>query len=765
MKQFYLGLVAALAIAGAAAAQPLALGAPGPGAQPLNNPQIYLPCTNAAAVDDVIAKAINAQGAALGGAWLVVNGKCATAGASSSGGFYITGGNRLAIQPGGSITVTGSPSAVKAVDLAGNNTGIDGYGQAGIVDGGRGTGATGAGVYVEPSLTGVYIRGLTVRNVGGNGTSPGPGVVPGTCIQADSDSFITVEGNYTVGCQFAPAFLEQATATTTAALFGWHVLNNRFDQRAEPSTSTTLQPGLLVRGADVSHCPDGALISGNTFLMPTNPTTATLEGAEVRFACHARYVDNHTYGGSIGHSLVDSPSIYYGQLTCEGTNLECLEVAGIYSSVGDGVAADGLNLTPLAVLFDQGCTPTCPSSPPLYNILSHVNFINGWGAYFTGSIATGAGAALTGVQTANQLTASSVTGTIQLGVPMGGTGTNSEYPVSQVSGTTGAAGVYTMSQSLTIGSEAMTQTWGTMTVSSVSDGVISPLTATTNAGQYGLQQWVQSGAGSVTFGSYVANQVSGTTGGAGVYTVTKSQTLGSSTMSAGSQYSGIESTTAVQGLILTDVSLRAVKNLFGIEIENTVGLQMANIYITGNGTAARCVDLLTVQRVGIDNLACTSMGGDIVLQGTAASDNNISVTGGYIVGVSGGVFTNGTGGTLGSGIRSTGVAGATQDWTDFGAGQFVELGTTPPTTSGSCTVTTQLGTTTVSTFVASGACAAGTVILTFAHTAKNGWSCDAKDLTTPTDLMPQTGAPSTTSCTLTGNMANGDTVKVTAAPF
>ena len=80
-----------------------------------------------------------------------------------------------------------------------------------------------------------------------------------------------------------------------------------------------------------------------------------------------------------------------------------------------------------------------------------------------------------------------------------------------------------------------------------------------------------------------------------------------------------------------------------------------------------------------------------------------------------------------------------------------------PTASGSCSVNTQTGGNTAGTFKANGACAAGTVILTFATTQPTGWVCDTHDQTTVADLMNQT-ANTTTSVTFSGNMAANDVV-------
>lgn len=91
-------------------------------------------------------------------------------------------------------------------------------------------------------------------------------------------------------------------------------------------------------------------------------------------------------------------------------------------------------------------------------------------------------------------------------------------------------------------------------------------------------------------------------------------------------------------------------------------------------------------------------------------------------------------------------------------------GGSAPTATGACAINTQLGGNTAGSFKANGVCSASTVILTFANTAANGWSCDAHDLTTPADLMNQT-AYTTTTATFTGTMANLDLVTFKCTAF
>lgn len=84
-------------------------------------------------------------------------------------------------------------------------------------------------------------------------------------------------------------------------------------------------------------------------------------------------------------------------------------------------------------------------------------------------------------------------------------------------------------------------------------------------------------------------------------------------------------------------------------------------------------------------------------------------------------------------------------------------GGSAPAASGTCTINTQVGGNTAGSFKANGACAAGTVILTFSATAPNGYVCDAQDETTSADTVKQT-AHGTNSVTFTATMANADVI-------
>jgi hypothetical protein len=91
---------------------------------------------------------------------------------------------------------------------------------------------------------------------------------------------------------------------------------------------------------------------------------------------------------------------------------------------------------------------------------------------------------------------------------------------------------------------------------------------------------------------------------------------------------------------------------------------------------------------------------------------------------------------------------------EFGARSYVGQGTVPGISG--CTAGTQTGGNTIGKY-SSGTTGTCTVVLTFAFTAANGWSCRANDITTPADVQNQT-ATTTTTATISGTTVTADVV-------
>ena len=116
-----------------------------------------------------------------------------------------------------------------------------------------------------------------------------------------------------------------------------------------------------------------------------------------------------------------------------------------------------------------------------------------------------------------------LTGSLQVGDLVSGTdGASNSLPagctiLSQLSGTPGGVGTYQLSQGATLGSTTVTAASTTLNVSAVAGGVLQP-------GQ------TLSDAGALLPGTMIAAQISGNQGGAGLYSISRQQTVASEAM-------------------------------------------------------------------------------------------------------------------------------------------------------------------------------------------------------------------------------------------
>lgn len=144
------------------------------------------------------------------------------------------------------------------------------------------------------------------------------------------------------------------------------------------------------------------------------------------------------------------------------------------------------------------------------------------GAAFTGAI----GSTFTATATGASLAVTAVTGLISIGDTIAGTGVPTGTTIiAQVSGTTGGAGTYTTSVATTATAATVTSFGNVINVTAVSSGVLAVGDAVSGTG--------------IPSGSTIASQVSGATGGVGVYTLNVPATA----------YAASTSVTVVGGII------------------------------------------------------------------------------------------------------------------------------------------------------------------------------------------------------------------------
>lgn len=176
-------------------------------------------------------------------------------------------------------------------------------------------------------------------------------------------------------------------------------------------------------------------------------------------------------------------------------------------------------------LFNEGDFWAVNTGPSACSRGDSVYAVYATGAITTGSAATGfsatgaigstntasLGATFTATSSGTALTVSALTGYLAVGDTIDGDGVPADTTiVAQVSGTTGAAGVYTTSAATTCSSDTVT-------------GFGSTVKTTSTTGLISIGDTISGGAG-FPVGATVTAQVSGTTGGAGVYTLSDAGT-------------------------------------------------------------------------------------------------------------------------------------------------------------------------------------------------------------------------------------------------
>lgn len=160
----------------------------------------------------------------------------------------------------------------------------------------------------------------------------------------------------------------------------------------------------------------------------------------------------------------------------------------------------------------------------------YASYVDGsiWiGAAPTGASATGAiGATFTATASGANLTTTSVTGLISIGDVISGTGVPAGTTIlSQTSGTTGGAGVYVTSVATTASAATVTSFGIVLNVTAVGSGTLAPGQAISGTG--------------IPANASIESQVSGATGGIGVYTISV----------AASAYAASTTVTVVSGIL------------------------------------------------------------------------------------------------------------------------------------------------------------------------------------------------------------------------
>jgi hypothetical protein len=357
---------------------------------------------------------------------------------------------------------------------------------------------------------------------------------------------------------------------------------------------------------------------------------------------------------------------------------------------------EGSNKKPAALLFSQ--YPAAPVAAYLRGgaialSLAQIQAIKP--ASVTGSIGgvvtASAGAAFTATGSGVNLTTSAVTGVIHVGDIVAGTGVPAgTWIVSQTSGSAGAAGVYVTSQATTSSGDSLTTTSTVLDVTAEASGTL----------QTGD---VLSGTG-VTVGTAIVGQLTGSAGSTGTYRMSGAAQKFSSTsvtsLSATLKVTAVASGTVVAGLLLSGTSVTATTRVTGQISGTTGGVGLYSLdhssttiseTITGAYDFSVTVNGTPATSASVDLSSATSFSGAATIIGTDISEsvtfdsvaNAFVVTSPTIGAAStigfgtGGLatalnFTQAHGAVTSQGANATtpaaamaGITGITQNWASF----------------------------------------------------------------------------------------------------
>jgi hypothetical protein len=289
-------------------------------------------------------------------------------------------------------------------------------------------------------------------------------------------------------------------------------------------------------GSDNSNVKPGAMLAAQ---YPTVAVAAYLRGAATGLALAAvQQIKPTVVTGSIGGVVTGSVGASFTG-TGSGTNLTTSAVTGIISA-GDIIAGTGV--------------------PAGTRILSQTSGTTGGaGVYVTSAVTTSAGNALTATSTVLNVTAVT-SGSLQATDAISGTNVVAATTVSsQISGTAGGVGLYRLNQAQLVASTAITALSSVLkvTVAAATPIVAGQLLTGTN----------------VAASSRVVSQLSGTTGGVGLYTLSASSTTISESITGNYDVSvvvnGTPATSASVDLS-TATSFSAAATLLGTAIGQAV---------------------------------------------------------------------------------------------------------------------------------------------------------------------------------------------------
>ncbi len=463
-------------------------------------------------------------------------------GQPNSAAFNYTAGH-LWLNPTNNLPTTGSRTMYAASDNYNWSSVVEFFGYAG--DNVQKTDANGSGwtmviMQQDPNTPATAILGNDFENFAYNlGTYPGGYGKVSALLKYDATKNLSVgEAMPSVGCQYSN--IQGCQIYTAFAQPPGYTINTG---NGLPSPTLRIGTGTdnlggggrfqsgAIAGYATTNAEDAAFLramSTVTFMPPVSPCSAN--AAALTSGLPSSFITSGTPSTyPVIPSLNETNLVFAYSTTLWNPNYQGPlfrvqradngATADIYPA---GCEADALAIstfgagTTLTVpeWFDQsGHGWTATAASPLTTPTLSATGMNGKPcvAFTAGTLANSTGtigATFTGNSSGtNQLTASAVTGVIEIGATLPNITPTSQYPnlvtvVSQISGTTGGAGVYQTSAATTLSNVTGLQAMSNIAeVTAMISGTLAPGQVTNNPVQ----------------GTYIVSQISGTTGGIGRY--------------------------------------------------------------------------------------------------------------------------------------------------------------------------------------------------------------------------------------------------------
>jgi RHS repeat-associated protein len=426
---------------------------------------------------------------------------------------------------GTTMTVTAVTSGILTVGQTVTGTGVS----AGTVITGLGTGTGGTGTYAvsisqtvgSETLNGagpggaMSVTAVTMGALAVGQNITGSGIAAGTVISAP-DSGAGGIGNYLVSVSQTVGS-EQLTALPIGASATGSISSTTLTVTA--LSSGQLAVGQSISGAGISAGTvitafgTGAGGTGTYTISPSQTAGSTALTATANAAVATGSIMPN--GATVAGSIAPSGAIVTGSIS--SATLTVTAVTSGTVQVGEAITGTGVAPGTTITGFGTGT--------------------GGTGTYSVGVVQTVASTTLTASGPGSVMTVTGVTsGTLTVGQAITGTGVASHTVITGLVGGTGGTGTYALNNAQTVASTTLT--------GSGSGGVLSVSALTSGTLAYG-QSVLGSGVAS---GTMITN-LSGASGGTGIYLVSISQTVSSSLLT--SSPSAAVATASISGTTLT----------------------------------------------------------------------------------------------------------------------------------------------------------------------------------------------------------------------